>query len=492
MARKDPIDQRHHVVIIGSGFGGLFAARRLRKVNVRVTMIARTNHHLFQPLLYQLATGILSQGEIAPATREVLKRQKNATVVIGEVTDIDVKNQTVTHGIGGIDTVTSYDSLIVAAGAGQSYFGNDHFEQFAPGLKTIDDALEIRGRIYGAFDIAERQTDPVEAQKWMTFVVVGAGATGVEIAGQIRELARRALPGEYRNIKPEQARVVLVDAGDAVLSSFGPELSEKAKRNLEHLGVEVHLNTMVTDMDARSVVLKHADGSEERVEAISKVWAAGVAGSPLGKVIADQTGTEVDRAGRIKVQPDLTVPGHPEVFVIGDMIALDDLPGVAQVAMQGGKYSADQIRRRVQGDHDAGPFEYFDKGSMATISRFKAVAKVGPIKISGFIAWLMWVFIHILYLVGFRNQIQTLGHWFVAFIGRNRSERTYTTFQSTGAVSLINGYIEEHPSPDQPDHSVTGDEAAYLTGTYLIGPTVAPDQLPEQKSSAVTGIPLAD
>jgi len=433
-------DRPHRVVIIGSGFGGLFAAHRLRKMNVEVTMIAQTTHHLFQPLLYQVATGILSQGEIAPATREVLKKAKNTTVLLGEVTHIDVEAKTVKHNVGVLETVTPYDTVIVAAGAGQSYFGHEEYAEFAPGLKSVDDALELRGRIFGALEIAELQEHPEDAEPWMTYVVVGAGATGVEMAGQIRELSRRSLVNDYRNINPKDTRVILIDAGPQVLSAFGGELSLKAKKQLEKMNIEVMLNQMVVGLDEDGVTVKDKEGNEQHIRAKCKVWAAGVAASPLAKHLADQTGTKVDRSGRIECLPDLTLPGHPEIFVVGDMVALDDLPGVAQVAMQGGKYAADQIRRRTQGDKDGPAFKYFDKGSMATISRWKAVAKVGKLEISGFIAFLMWLFIHVLYLVGFQKQISTLGHWFVAFIGRQRAERTITTYQALGALHLISEY----------------------------------------------------
>lgn len=431
------LERLHRVVIIGSGFGGLFAAKHLRKAPVDITLIDRTTQHLFQPLLYQVATGILSQGLIAPPAREVLQRQKNTTVLLGHVTDIDLSAKTVTHSVGEYQTVTPYDSLIVSAGAGQSYFGNDEFEEFAPGLKTIDDALELRGRIYGAFEIAELMYDSDELESWMTFVVVGAGATGVEIAGQIRELTNRAIDKDFRHIDPTKARVILVDGGDQVLSSFGEDLSEKSLKALRKLGIEVRLGQMVTGLDFEKVELTDHEGNKTTIDSRCKVWAAGVSASPLAKIIADQCGAEVDHAGRIVTNPDLTIPGHEEVFVIGDMANRDELPGVAQVAMQGGKFSAKQIRRRLSGDSDVPEFKYFDKGSMATISRFRAIAKVGKLEITGFIAWLMWLFIHILYMVGFQKRVTTLGHWFVAFIGRARAERTITAYQAMSLPSLV-------------------------------------------------------
>ena len=334
------------MVIIGSGFGGLFAAQALRKAPVDVTIIAKTGYHLFQPLLYQVATGILSEGEIAPATREILRKQKNALVLLGEVTDIDLAARTVTSSVLGRTTVLPYDELIVAAGAGQSYFGNDRFAEFAPGMKSVDDALELRGRIFGAFELAELAEDQAEIDRLLTFVVVGAGPTGVEMAGQIAELARRTLRRDFRRIDPTTARVVLLDAAPYVLPSFGEKLGGRARRQLNQIGVEVQLGAMVTDVDADGIEVKDADGQVRRIHAATKIWAAGVQASPLGRMLGEQSGAEVDRAGRVAVLPDLTLPGHPEVHVVGDMMALDKLPGVAQVAIQGGRYAADQIKRR--------------------------------------------------------------------------------------------------------------------------------------------------
>ncbi|GAB3247752.1 NAD(P)/FAD-dependent oxidoreductase [Alteromonas gracilis] len=421
---------RHRVVVIGSGFGGLFGTKALKGADVEVTMIAKTTHHLFQPLLYQVATGILSEGEIAPPTREVLAKQKNATVLLGEVTDIDLEARTVTHQLLGRETVTEYDSLIVAAGAGQSYFGNDHFATFAPGMKSIDDALELRGRIFGAFELAEVNAAKGEdVTDRLTFVVVGAGPTGVEMAGQIAELSKRTLKRDFRAINSEHARVILVDAASQVLPPFGAKLGKVTKESLEDLGIEVMLNTMVTDVDERGITVREKDGAEHRIEALTKIWAAGVAASPLGKLLADQSGAGLDRAGRIQVNPDLTLPGHPEVFVVGDMIALDNLPGVAQVAIQGAKYAATEIKRRLSGKPAQKPFTYFDKGSMATISRFSAVATVGKLRITGFLAWLMWLGVHLVYITGFKNQVSTVLRWAITFVSNDRSERTATEQQ---------------------------------------------------------------
>jgi NADH:ubiquinone reductase (H+-translocating) len=437
-----PAPQRHRVVVIGSGFGGLFGTKALKDADVEVTMVAKTSHHLFQPLLYQVATGILSEGEIAPPTREVLRNQKNARVILGEVTDIDLDARTVTSRVLNRVTVTPYDSLIVAAGAGQSYFGNNQFAEFAPGMKSIDDALELRGRIFGAFELAEISDDEAEIERLLTFVVVGAGPTGVEMAGQIVELAHRTLAKDFRRINTRQARVILLDAAPQVLPPFGAKLGAKSKKALEDLGIEVQLGAMVVDVDERGLEVQDKDGTRRRIEAVTKVWAAGVQASPLGKILADQTGAAIDRAGRISVNPDLTLPGHPEVFVVGDMMSLDHLPGVAQVAIQGAKYAAKEIKNRLkQNAAPQGPFHYFDKGSMATISRFRAVALVGKVRLTGFPAWLMWLAVHLVYITGFKNRLTALLHWLVSFIGRGRSERTATEQQvyARAALGLLRG-----------------------------------------------------
>src|SRR3954447_2992097 len=358
-AGSDSATGRPRVVIVGSGFGGLFAAQALKNAPVDVTLIGKTSHHLFQPLLYQVATGILSEGEVAPATREILRRQKNARVVLGEVTAIDLTHRTVTSTVLGRTSVHPYDELIVAAGAGQSYFGNDHFAEFAPGMKSVDDALELRGRIFGAFELAELATDQAEIDRLMTFVVVGAGPTGVEMAGQIAELAHRTLRKDFRNIDPMTSRIILLDAAPMVLPSFGERLGGRARRQLGDIGVEVQLGAMVTNVDENGLEVKDTDGQVRRINAATKIWAAGVQASPLGRQLAEQSGAEVDRAGRVHVLPDLTLPGHPEVHVVGDMIALNKLPGVAQVAIQGGRYAAEAIARRAVGRQPSTePFHY--------------------------------------------------------------------------------------------------------------------------------------
>ncbi|GAB4081574.1 NAD(P)/FAD-dependent oxidoreductase [Modestobacter muralis] len=428
--------RRPRVVIVGSGFGGLFAAKQLRKAPVDITLVAKTTHHLFQPLLYQVATGILSEGEIAPATREILRDQDNARVVLGEVTDIDTTARTVTSVVLGRTSVHEYDELIVAAGAGQSYFGNDQFAEFAPGMKSIDDALELRGRIFGAFELAELATAPEEIDRLLTFVVVGAGPTGVEMAGQIAELARRTLRKDFRHIDPTSARVILLDAAPKVLPPFVDKLGEAAAKKLKSIGVEIQLGAMVTDVDADGIVVKDKDGHERRIHAATKIWAAGVQASPLGKLLGEQTGAEVDRAGRISVQPDLTLPGHPEIQVVGDMMSLNRLPGVAQVAIQGGRFAASAIQARIAGRPTKPEFVYHDKGSMATISRFDAVADLGKIKFSGFFAWVMWLLVHIVYVVGFKSRFTTVVGWAVSFLGRGRGQRTATQQQVYGRLAL--------------------------------------------------------
>ena len=441
--------RRHQVVIIGSGFGGLNAAKSLKRANVDVTLISKTTTHLFQPLLYQVATGILSEGDIAPTTRLILRKQKNVRVLLGEVSGIDLKSQTVTSKLMDMQTVTPYDSLIVASGAQQSYFGNDHFATFAPGMKTIDDALELRGRILGAFEAAEVTTDHDERERRLTFVVVGAGPTGVELAGEIVQLAERTLAGAFRTITPSECRVILLDAAPAVLPPMGPKLGAKAQRQLEKMDVEVQLNAMVTAVDYKGITVKEKDGSERRIECACKVWAAGVQASPLGKMIAEQSdGTETDRAGRVIVEPDLTVKGHPNVFVIGDLMSVPGVPGMAQGAIQGAQYATKVIKNVVKGKDDPAtrePFTYFNKGSMALISHYNAVAQVGKVEFAGFIAWLAWLGLHLIYLVGHRNRIAAMFSWGLAFLGRTRGQMAITSqmIYARVAVNWVKEKAEE-------------------------------------------------
>ena len=458
-AARDTIErtgQRHRVVVIGSGFGGLTATKALKNAPVDVTMIARTQHHLFQPLLYQVATGILSEGEIAPATRKVLRNQRNAEVLLGDVVEINLAGRYVVSELLGERYQTKYDSLIVAAGAGQSYFGNDHFAQFAPGMKSIDDALEVRGRILGAFELAERCTDAALREKLLTFTIVGAGPTGVELAGQIAELAAQTLKGEFRHIDSTRARVILLDAAPAVLAAMGANLAGKAQARLRKLGVEIQVGATVVDVDRDGLTVRDSDGTTRRIESTCKIWSAGVAASPLGAQIAEQASAEVDRAGRVKVLPDLTIAGYPNVFLIGDMAAVPGVPGMAQGAIQGAKHAARAIKADLKVAnpnvrapfHHAirDPFRYVDKGSMATVSRFSAVAKIGRLEISGFAAWVAWLLLHLVYLVGFKSKLTTAISWTVTFLTTNRSQLTITERQA------ITRWPVEHPA--QPESAV--------------------------------------
>ena len=447
----------HRVVIVGGGFGGLFAARRLRRGPVRVTLVDRHNHHLFQPLLYQVATGILSEGEIAPPIRSVLRRQKNVEVELAAVDGLDLDARRVSAtGADGSAIEIPYDSLIVAAGAGQSYFGHDEFSRWAPGMKTINDALELRGRILGAFEMAELEEDPEKQREWLTFVVVGGGPTGVEIAGQIAELSGRVLKNDFRRIDPRSARVLLFDGGEQVLASFGDKLSGKAAAGLERLGIELHMSSIVTGVDRTGVVVKEGD-AERRIPARTKVWAAGVQASPLARMLGDATGAEVDRAGRVGVLPDCTLPGHPEVFAIGDMMSLDGLPGVAEVAMQQGLHASNEIIRRLSGK-ESKPFRYRDLGSMATISRFRAVVSFKGIRLSGFLGWMAWLFIHLAFLTGFKNRLATIPRWAFAFIGNGRPQRTVTMQQVVARVAIEEAggqpfILSLTADEDDPDHT---------------------------------------
>ena len=416
---------RHRVVIVGSGFGGLFAAKSLGRApaTIEVTLISRTNHHLFQPLLYQVATGILSEGQIAPATRDVLKKKRNVFVELAEATGFDLKARHVTAvQPGGRKVTLSYDSLIVAAGVGQSYFGHDEYAEWAPGMKTLADALDQRARILGAFEMAELENDPDVRRAWLTFVVVGGGPTGVEIAGQIAELSRRALKHDFRRFDSGGVRVLLFEGGPEILATFGDKLSGIATRELEKIGVEIRVNSIVAHIDADGVDVKGADGSVQHFAAKTKIWAAGVLASPLAKMLADATGAQCDRAGRIKVQPDCSLPGHPEVFVVGDMMNCNDLPGVAEVALQSGLHAAHVIRNRVRGTKPT-PWKYRDLGSMAAVDSRSAILSAHGVRLSGRIAWLMWLVVHITSMTGFKNRFTALIHWFLCFIGTSRLER---------------------------------------------------------------------
>jgi NADH dehydrogenase len=426
----------HRVVIVGCGFAGLFAAKALRRADVEVVVVDRTNHHLFQPLLYQVATGVLSEGDIAPPIRDVLRHQRNTRVVLGEVVDVDVDARELEVDTVGETTTLPYDSLIVATGASQSYFGHDEYAVDAPGMKTIDDALELRGRIFGAFEMAELAPDEAARAPWLTFAIVGAGPTGVELAGQIAELSRRALGANFRRFDPADARIVLLDAVDTVLPPFPERLQQRARRDLERQGVELRLGAKVIGVDSHGL-----DVEGGRIEARTKIWAAGVQAAPLGRLLADRAGAAVDRAGRVQVQPDCSLPGHPELFVVGDGMALDHLPGLAEVAMQSGHHAARTITRRLQG-RPAQPFRYRDLGTLATISRFRAVAAVGPLRFGGFPGWLMWLVVHLVFLTGFKNRVAAVANWAVAFLGRGRRQRTITKQQTLARAREL-----ESPTP---------------------------------------------
>jgi NADH:quinone reductase (non-electrogenic) len=427
---------RHRVVVVGGGFGGLPATRLLARSDVDVTLIDRRNHHLFQPLLYQVATGILSPGQISPVLRHIFRKRENVRVELAAVTGFDLERRVVhAKTIPGHALEYPYDSLIVAAGAGQSYFGHDEFALIAPGMKTIDDALELRRRIYGAFELAESTTDESERRDWLTVAIVGAGPTGVELAGQVRELAVRSLRRDFRSVDPSTVRVVLLDGGEEPLANFGDRLSAKAAQELEKMGVELRMGARVVGVDAMGVDVEGPDG-KERISAHTVIWAAGVQASPLAKLLADATGAETDRSGRIAVQPDLTLPGHPEVFAVGDMATINNLPGVCEVALQGGLHAANRIRRRLKGDTSEVPFRYRDVGSAAAVGRFKAIVSVRGLHLSGFPGWVVWLFVHITFLNGFGNRVAALWRWAWAMIGRSRPERVFSVGHTGGDLSL--------------------------------------------------------
>jgi NADH:ubiquinone reductase (H+-translocating) len=415
------------VVIIGGGFAGLFAARMLARAPVQVTLIDRAEHHLFQPMLYQCATGILSPGKIAAPLRELLAKHQNVEFLVAEVTGLDTERRKVLarRPLGG--TVEfGYDYLIMAAGVRQSYFGHDEYAAVAPGMKTIEDALKIRRRVFGAFELAESSDDPAERARWLTFALVGAGPTGVELAGQIREVATKTLSREYRRIKPEDARVLLFDGGKAPLAMFGPKLSALAARDLTKLGVELHMGSRVTQVDLGGLQVKEQDGKETRYKAGNVLWTAGVEAPPVATAVAQATGAQQDRAGRLVVGPDLAIPGHPEILVAGDVMSLDKLPGVAEVAMQTGIYAGRKVGHLARGKSFDQPFKYRDLGSAAYISRGKAVVSAFKMNFGGFAGWWVWLFIHIGFLTGYRNRVGAILGWWFAFTRDTRRERAFT------------------------------------------------------------------
>jgi NADH dehydrogenase len=452
---------RPRVVIVGGGFGGLYAARALRGGPFSVTLIDRTAQHVFQPLLYQCATGILSEGQITAPLRRLLRTHRNLRCITAEAAGIDLEARTVTClRPMGEQVAIPYDRLIVAAGVSQSYFGHDEFAQWAPGMKTIGDALTIRRRVYGAFEMAETSSDPVERQRWLTFACVGAGPTGVELAGQIRELATKTLGDEYRLANPRDARVLLFDGGTVPLASFGDQLSHGAARTLRELGVELCMESIVTHVDGDGVVARDRDGNETRHEARTVLWTAGVETGAFASALAQATGAEQDRSGRIVVRDDLTIPGHPEISVIGDMMSLRRLPGVAEVAMQSGWYAGRRVRRELgdtAGEGAIKPFRYRDLGSAAYIARGRAVLSAGPVHLSGFPGWLGWLFVHIAFLTGYRNRVGAILTWWLAFSRDIRRERAFTTKEVGHVRDLyeINAMATTVPQPSPPPESET-------------------------------------
>jgi NADH:ubiquinone reductase (H+-translocating) len=422
----------HRVVVVGGGFGGLQAAVHLASAPVELTLVDRRNFHLFQPLTYQIATGALSPGEVCYPLRAIFKRRPNVRVMLAEVSgfELDAREVQLEPAAGeSAPRSVPYDTLIVAGGSRYSYFGHDEWQGVAPEVKSLESALAVRARILSAFEAAELETDAERRRAWLTFVVVGAGPTGVEMAGQIGELARDTLRRDFRAIDPRQGRVLLVETADRVLTTFPPSLSRKAARALEHLGVTPLLEHTVVGIDEESVTVEAPDGGSERIPARTVIWAAGVTASRLAARLGERTGAELDRAGRIAVEPDLTLPGHPEVLALGDMVRVRDrsgtpvvLPGVAPVAMQQGRYAAKLVRARLQG-RERGPFRYRDKGNLATIGRLRAVADLHVVRLSGLLAWVTWLVVHLWYLIGFQNRLLVLIRWGFSFATRGRGAR---------------------------------------------------------------------
>lgn len=417
--------ERHQVVIVGGGFAGLNAALHLRHAAADVTLLDRRNFHLFQPLLYQVATGALSPANIAAPLRAVLKRHANTRVLLGDVTGFDLPGRAVLLG----DDRVPFDTLVLAAGATNNYFNRPDWEAHAPGLKTIEEATEIRRRVLSAFEAAERFSGAGHRERYLTFVVVGGGATGVEMAGAISELAKQTLRHNFRTLDPGTARIVLIEGHNRVLPPFPEKLSAYAEKSLQKMGVEVWTTSKVKDIQADHVLVERG-GTVTRIDTATVIWGAGVKASPLGKMIGEATGATVDRGGRVVVGPDLTVPGHPNVFVVGDMAAVTSggqpVPGVAPAAMQEGRFVAEAVKQRLAGRTDLGTFLYRDKGSMATIGRNSAVAVSGWFKFTGFVAWLAWLFIHIMYLINFTNRLLVLFQWAYSYVSRNRAARLIT------------------------------------------------------------------
>jgi NADH dehydrogenase len=427
-------DRAHRVVVVGGGFGGLQAVLKLRRAPVEVTLVDRRNFHLFQPLTYQVATGALSPGDIAYPLRAIFKRNPNVRIVMAEVAGFDLDNRRLrlrpAAGVPAPETIP-YDTLVVAGGSQYSYFGHDEWREHAAEVKSLESALIVRNRLLSAFEAAEAEPDPERRTAWLTFVVVGAGPTGVEIAGQIGELARDTLRRDFRNIDPREGRILLVEAAERVLTTFAPSLSDTAKRSLEKLGVTVLVRSMVVGIDPEGVMIED-EGRQERIASRTVIWAAGVTASGLASELAELTGAEPDRAGRVTVAPNLTLPGHPEVFAFGDMVRVRSadgtpvvFPGVAPVAMQQGRYVARVVRNRLD-SRSTPPFRYRDKGNLATIGRGAAVAEIKGLKLSGLIAWLTWLLVHLWYLVGFQNRVIVFIRWTFSFVTHGRGARIIT------------------------------------------------------------------
>ncbi|PYT62723.1 MAG: FAD-dependent oxidoreductase [Acidobacteria bacterium] len=430
------MEQKHRVVILGGGFGGLAAAQKLKQPQVEITLIDRRNFHLFQPLLYQVATGSLSPGEIAAPLRGVLSRQKNVRVLLGEAVDVDPGARRVILRDGD---AFEYDSLIVATGSQTSYYSNDSWREWAPSLKSVEEATAIRHKILYAFERAERAVTPEEARAWLTFVIVGAGATGLELSGALAEIARETLRHDFRKIRPQEARIILLEGAPRVLGAFPEDLSAKAEKLVTRLGVEVVKGVMVTNINAAGVTFKRGESSE-LLAAKTVLWAGGVMSTSFGERLAQRTKAETDRSGRIKVQPDLTVPNYPDIFIIGDLAhAVDEkgkpLPGVAQVAIQGGVYAAKTIRARLKGKQQVAPFHYFNKGEMAVIGRAAAVANIFGLHLSGWPAWLIWLFIHLMYIVEFQSRVLVFIQWGFEYLTFSRGARLITGTAATDSVT---------------------------------------------------------